>query len=170
MPKLGGPEAGVMLVIDFSEASKWIERPNHPFVAGNDLLQSIPPEAQWFCKLDALWGYYQIPLDEESMDITRLIHELSIFEYLRVPMGLNASGDEFCRRSDDAVVGLPGVIKLINEILIYASTLDELFERTENVLKVCSERNITLSCKKMQIGKRTKIQGFDVSCLGINPT
>ena len=170
VPKPGGPEAGVRLVIDFSEANKWIERPTHPFAAGNDLLKSIPPEAQWFCKLDALWGYYQIPLDEDSMDITRFIHELGIFEYLRAPMGLNASGDEFCRRSDDAVAGLPGVIKLIDDILIYASTLDELFERTENVLKVCSERNITLSCKKMQIGKRTTFAGFDVSCLGVKPT
>ena len=122
------------------------------------MLKSIPPEAQWLCKLNALWGYYQIPLHEESMDITRFIHELGIFEYLRAPMGLNASSDEFCRRSDDAVAGLPGAFKLIDDILIYASTLDELFERTENVLKVCSERNINLSCKKMQIGKRTTLK------------
>ena len=92
------------------------------------------------------------------MDITRFIHELGIFEYLRAPMGLNASSDEFCRRSDDAVAGLPGAFKLLDDILIYASTLDELFERTENVLKVCSERNINLSCKKMQIGKRTTLK------------
>ena len=50
-------------------------------------------------------------------------------------MGLNASGDEFCARSDEAVEGLDGVVKLIDDILVYAETLEQLFERAENVLK-----------------------------------
>ena len=94
--KPGTPVLAVRLVNDFSEANKWVERPAHPFAAGNDLLKAIPRSAQFFCKLDALWGYFQIELDEDSREITTFIHELGIFEYLRAPMGLNASGDEFC--------------------------------------------------------------------------
>ena len=107
-------------------------------------------------------GYYQIPLDEWSRYITRFLYELGAFKYLRAPMGLNASGYEFCARSDGAVEGLEGVVKLIDVILIYAETLEELFERAENVLKACQERNITLSLKKLQIGTRTTFAGFDI--------
>ena len=107
-------------------------------------------------------GYYQIPLDEWSRYITRFLYELGAFRYLRAPMGLNASGYEFCARSDGAVKGLEGVVKLIDVILIYAETLKELFERAENVLKACQERNITLSLKKLQIGTRTTFAGFDI--------
>ena len=160
--KPGGIEKGVRLVIDFSEANQWIERPTHPFTPGNDLINLIPDTAKFFCKLDCLWGYYQIPLDERSRYITRFIHELGVFEYLRAPMGLNASGDEFCARSDEAVEGLDGVVKLIDDILVYADTLEQLFERAENVLKACQEKNITLSLKKLQIGTRTTFAGFDI--------
>ena len=168
--KPGGPEAGVRLVIDFSEANKWILRPTHPFKAGKDLLDEIPENAQWFCKLDAKWGYFQIPLDEDSIEITTFIHELGVFEYLRAPMGLSASGDEWCKRSDEAVAGLPGVLKLIDDILVWGSTLEELFERTQNVLQACLDKNITLSRKKLYIGKKVTFAGFVVSCLGKHPT
>ena len=40
-------------------------------------------------------GILSIELDENSREITMFIHELGIFEYLRAPMGLNASGDNF---------------------------------------------------------------------------
>ena len=40
-------------------------------------------------------------------------------------MGLNASGDKFCAGSDEAVAGLDGVVKLIDDILVYADTLDK---------------------------------------------
>ena len=120
--------------------------------------------------MDALWGYFQIELDEDSREITTFIHKLGIFEYLRAPMGLNASGDEFCRRSDEATAGLPNVIKLIDDILVWGETLEELFECTENVLRACNERNITLSRKKLHIGKCTTFAGFQVSCRGKTPT
>ena len=71
---------------------------------------------------------------------------------------------------DEAVAGLPGVLKLIDDILVWGSTLEELFERTENVLQACLDKNITLSRKKLYIGKKVTFAGFVVSCLGKHPT
>ena len=112
--------------------------------------------------MDCLWGYHQIPFDDKSRYITRFIHELGVYEYLRAPIGLKASGDEFCARSDVAVAELDGVIKLIDDIQVYAETLDELFQRAQNVLKACKEKNITFSPKKLQIGKTNTFTGFDI--------
>ena len=89
--KPDGTEKSVRLVIDFSEANQWIECPTYPFIPGNDLINLIPDTTKFF-RLDCFWGYYQIPLDEWSRYITRFLHELGAFEYLRAPMGLNASG------------------------------------------------------------------------------
>ena len=85
-------------------------------------------------KLDALWGFYQILLDEDSRHITTFICEWGTFEFCRAPMGLNCSGDEFCKRSDKALNGLEGVMKLIDDILIYAENYEQLFQRAEAVL------------------------------------
>ena len=160
----------VRLVVDNSEVNKSIRRPVHPFLAGPDQLTIIPPEAKVFCKLDALWGFYQIDLAEESRHITTFITEFGTFEFCRAPMGLNCSGDEFCRRSDDAIRGLPGVIKLVDDILVFASNYIELFERVEAVLQRCTEFNITLSRKKVEIGDKVTFAGYDVSAAGHSPT
>ena len=47
-------------------------------------------------------------------------------------MGLNACGDEFCQRTGEAMEGLQGVKKLVDDILIYAPNDEILF--TESYL------------------------------------
>ena len=167
VPKGNGKD--VRLVIDHSEVNKFIRRPTHPFTAGPDLLASIPHDATCFAKLDALWGYYQIEVAEESRYITCFITEFGTYEYCRAPMGLNSSGDEFCRRSDNAIQDLEGVLKLVDDILVFASSYEELFKRVEAVLQRCTEHNITLSKKKIEIGNVT-FAGYDVSAEGHSPT
>lgn len=168
--KPGGIKNGVRLVVDHKEANRQIERPVHPFTAGTHLLKNIPHDAIYFAKLDALWGYYQVELAEESKHITTFICERGTFEYNRAPMGLNCSGDEFCRRSDKAVAGLKGVLKLVDDILIYGTSYKQLFERVESVLQRCVDHGITLSKKKIEIGTKVTFAGFDVSSEGITPT
>ena len=92
------------------------------------------------------------------------------FEFLRAPQGLNASGDEFCRRSDDAIRGLEGTLKLVDDILVFASTKEELYTRVEAVLQRCTEKNITISKKKLELGKKVTFAGFEVSADGVQPT
>ena len=168
--KPGGVKNGLRLVVDHKEANKQIDRPIHPFVAGTQLLKSIPHNAVYFAKLDALWGYYQIELAEESKHITTFVCEWGTFEYNRAPMGLNCSGDAFCRRSDEALSGIKGVLKLVDDILVYGSSYDQLFQRVEEVLQRCVDHGITLSKKKIEIGTKVTFAGFDVSSEGISPT
>ena len=113
----------------------------------------IPPDATYFAKFDALWGYYQIQLHEDSRHITTFIHQMGTFEFCRAPMGLNASGDEWCKRSDTALQGLEGILKLVDDILIFAPSYEQLFKRIEAVLQRCQKHNITLSRKKIEIGE-----------------
>ena len=60
------PNGGARLVVDLSYLNSFIERPVHPFVAGTDLIKNLDPTSRVFCKLDAVLGYYQIPLDDDS--------------------------------------------------------------------------------------------------------
>ena len=48
-------------------------------------------------------------------------------------MGLTSSGDEFCARTDKALAGIPGVHKLVDDILVYGQDADELMDRIEEV-------------------------------------
>ena len=63
VPKADG---GVRMVTDFTNLNKSIDRPVHPFPSSADIMQSIPPDANFFAKLDAVHGYFKISLHEES--------------------------------------------------------------------------------------------------------
>ena len=163
------PNGGARLVVDLSYLNSFIERPIHPFVAGVDLLKNLDPNSKVFCKLDAVLGYYQIPLHEDSKKYFTFLLASGRYRYLRAPMGCSASSDEWCKRSDAALSGIPGVHKLVDDILIEAKDYNQLFERIETVLNRCLDSNITISLKKMQVGQSVIFAGFNISSDGIHP-
>ena len=80
------PNGGARLVVDLSYLNSFIERPVHPFVAGTDLLKNLDPNSKVFCKLDAVLGYYQIPLDQDSKKLFTFLLASGRYRYLRAPM------------------------------------------------------------------------------------
>ena len=56
-------------------------------------------------KLDAIHGYFQLALENESSLLTMFLLPTGRYRYLRAPMGLSSSSDEWCRQSDWAIEG-----------------------------------------------------------------
>jgi hypothetical protein len=77
------------------DINSFINRTVHPFPSPRDVVKNIKPESQWFCSLDALSGYYQIQLDEESSFLTTFLSPQGRFRFLRAPMGMKNSSDIF---------------------------------------------------------------------------
>ena len=109
IPKADGKR--VRLVTDFTALNKFVRRPTHPFPSTREIIEAIPPEAKLFCKLDAVHGYFQLALDEESSKLTTFLIQQGRFRYLRAPMGLNALSDAWYRQSDIIIAGLPYTMK-----------------------------------------------------------
>ena len=68
-------------------------------------------------------------------------------------MGLNTSSDEWCCHLDRIITGLSWAKKIVDDTLIWAQNLGELKERAGVVLKRCRDLNITISLKKLEMGK-----------------
>ena len=141
------------LVTDYTQLNKYVKRPVHPFPSTRDILQAIPKEAKIFAKLDAVHGYFQLALDEESSITTTFLLPQGKFRYLRAPMGLNASSDEWCCHSDRIIEGFPWARKIVDDTLIWAENLDILKDRIIKVLDRCREYNVTISKKKLRLEK-----------------
>ena len=157
------------LVVDYTGLNKWVKRPVHTFPSSKDILDRIPAGSTVFCKLDCVQGYHQIELDEESSRMTTSLLPNGRFMFTRTPMGLNASLDGWCRRSDEAVQGIEGVQKIVDDILVCGSSMDELLERVRQVLTRCREHNLTISKKKFYIGDEVKFAGHRIAKDGIRP-
>ncbi len=165
VPKPGG--RGVQLVTDSSPFNPYIERPIHPFPSPDIVFQSVEKDSRWFAKLDALHGYYQIPLAPECQKLTAFLLPQGRFYYKVALMGLNPSGDLWCCKCDEPVVGPPGVLKLVYDILIHSPSLVELRGRIRHVLQRCRAHGIVLN--KFKIGCQVHFAGHNVTNGGIRP-
>ena len=163
------PDGDVRPIIYLVHLNKFIERPVHPFPTPRDIIAQIPGMSKYFAVFDAKSGYWQIALDEESKPLTTFINEWGCYRYLRAPMGLTSSGDEFCARTDNALAGIPGVFKLVDDILMLGDSVEQLLDRVKAVFKRCEEHGITLSETKYQVGREVKFAGYLVSDKGTKP-
>ena len=84
-------------------------------------------------------------------------------------MGLSPSGDWFCKRTDDALAGLDGVVKLVDDILVSAPTKEALYTRVRAVLDRCRSHGITLSKKKLSVGQSVEFAGHTIDADGVRP-
>ena len=132
-------------------------------------MQSISSDARVFAKMDAVHGYFQLALDEASSYVTTFLLPSGRYRYLRAPMGLSASSDEWCRRSDVIVSGLPWAKKIVDDTLIWAPNWDTLHERCQVVLARCRKFGITISLRKLELGTEIPFAGHIVSDTGIRP-
>ena len=145
-----------------------VNRPVHPFPSTRDILQAIPHDTVYFLQMDAVHGYFQLALSEDSSLLTTFLLQHGKFRYLRAPMGLNASSDKWCCHSDRIVTGLPWAKKIVDDTIIWAPTLEELQERATIILERCRDLNITISLKKLEHGKEITFTGHIISQAGIS--
>jgi hypothetical protein len=157
------------LVTDYTALNRYVTQPVHPFPSPVDVMRLIKPESKVFAKLDAYSGYFQIPLEPESSLMTTFILPSGKYRYTRAPMGLNASSDEFCRRTDEALAGVEGVVKVVDDILVQAEDYGQLEERLKQVLERCRAARITLTKGKFYVGEEVKFAGFIIMGMGIKP-
>ena len=126
----------------------------------------------FFCKTRryyATLGYFQLALDEESSYLTTFLIPSGRYRYLRAPMGLSSSSDKWCRCSDFVIEGCEFAKKIVDDILIWAPSLDKLEQRIIQILERCATINVTISKKKFTIGTEIPFARFLISDNGIKP-
>ena len=135
----------------------------NPFSSATEIMQSIPEDAKFFAKLDAVHGYFQLALDEESSYLTTFLIPSGRYRYLRAPMGLSSSSDEWCRYSDFVIESCEFAKKIVDNILIWAPSLEQLEKCITQILDRCATINVTISKKKFAIGTEIPFSGFLIS-------
>ena len=91
------------------------------------------------------------------------------YRYLRAPMGLSSSSDEWCQHFDRVVEGLPWKKKIVDDILIWAPDLYTLESRLDTFLNRCLNINVTICKSKFEIGNKLHFSGFLFNQDGVHP-
>jgi len=154
------PNGKVRLVTNFTRLNRYVKRPVHTFPCADEIRQRIPAGSRFFAKLDATMGYYQIPLAEESRHYTTFLLPLGKFRYKRGPMGLRSTNDVFCEKTAPAIRDVESAQKIVDDTLICASSVEELFSRIRKFLSNCRDMNIGISLRKLEVGSAIDFAGF----------
>ena len=160
-------DGGVRICVDLTKLNKFVKRPLHPLSTPREAVSSIPVNSRIFSTLDAKSGYWQLPLQESSQHLTTFITPWGRFKFLRAPMGLVSTGDEYCRRGDLALQGLDNIVKVVDDILVYDETLEDHADRLRAVLTHCRQHGITINEKKFRCAQdEVLFCGFSLSSAG----
>lgn len=145
------PNGKLRICLDPRNLNQAIKRPYYPYPTFDDLRSKVAG-AQIFSKLDASSSYWTICLDSESSDLCTFNTPFGRYKFLRLPYGINSSGEIFHRTMNEFFSDLPGVIIFVDDILVYGSNQTEHNARLESVFKRATEVNLKFNKSKCQFG------------------
>ena len=124
-----------------------------------------------FTKLDMSQAYLQLPLDEESKDLTTVNTQKGLFRYTRLPFGISSSPAIFQRTMDNVLQGLTNVVVYLDDILITGNTEEEHLDNLEKVLQRLKSAGLRLKENKCVFQEKiVKYLGYKIDATGLHPT
>ena len=89
--------------------------------------------AKFLSKLDAIYGYWQIPLDKDSQLLTTFNSPFDRYCFQQMPFGIKSAQEVFQKRITQVFGDLPGVETDIDDILVWELQKQNMM----NALKLC---------------------------------
>ena len=101
-----------------------------------------------FSKLDLRQAFLQLELEEDSRYITTFSSHIGLFRFKRLSFGLSVSSEIFQTTISQLLSGIPGVINLCDDILIYGASVDDHNKSLLAVVKKLADSGLTLHKSK----------------------
>ena len=147
------PNGGVCICVDLTKLNKYVKRPIHHGPNPNEVVSDIPPGKKYFTTMDALKGYWQIPIAEDAQPLTTFITPWGRYKFCRAPMDLSSTGDKYNLFMDAAFDGIKDMKKIIDDILTYDASFSNNVAIVRQLLQWCSLHCISIAQKKFVFAK-----------------
>lgn len=124
--------------------------------------------AKYFTIMDALKGFWQLPLAEESRDLTGFVVNCGGYaqwRWCRLAMGLKGSPGVWQSVMDETFKEAINqyVMIYIDDLIVFSKTFDEHEMHLRSILRMAAEVNLSFSLKKCKIGyPQLRILGYMV--------
>jgi hypothetical protein len=137
----------IRITVDYRELNKWLVGTIFPNKTSFEAVRSIPPGMNYFTMVDGLKGYQMIPIDEESMALTTFSTLFGLFQYTRLPMGINHSRHSFGSRYYQVFGDLP-IASCVEDMCVYATTYPEMLDLSRQIMERADKHNVSFNAKK----------------------
>ena len=156
--------------IDYRMVNEKTLKDVYPLPRIDDMLAALAGK-KYFTSLDAASGYWQIPMDPQSIPITAFICHEGLFEFVVMPFGLTNAPATFQRMMNVILGDLlwHKCFVYLDDILVFGSTFEEHFQNLKEVLQRMQAAGLLLKKKKCFFGLSSLVfLGFIVSKDGIS--
>ncbi|UYV72493.1 K02A2.6-like [Cordylochernes scorpioides] len=134
-----------------------------------ELLHEIP-KAKYYTVLDVKSAYWHIPVAKECRDLLVMTTPFGKFRYNRLPFGLKISAQIFVEKMTNIFRDSFQNITYVDDLLIYADTIQEHNKKLKGILEKAKEKNIKFDLTKAQIClTKVRFLGHVISQNGIDP-
>ena len=165
------PKSGdqVRICVDMTKLNENVRRERHILPSVEQTL-GLLGGAQYFSKLDANSGFWQIPLDHASSLLTTFITPFGRFRFNRLPFGITSAPEHFQRRMSTIMSGLSGVVCHTDDVLVYGRSREEHDQNLRNALKRIEKAGLTLNKDKCKFSQQqVKFLGQVIDGSGVSP-
>ena len=154
-------------VLDYRGVNNELKQVEWPLLTFDAILMAIgAAKANYFLSMDLIAGFHQIPLDEESREMTAFTVGHQKYQYRRMPMGTSVSPAEFQKRMAYMLGDMFGeeALPYVDDILGFARTPEELVEVFHKILYRARQAGIKLHPDKLSfLSKNFEFLGHYVS-------
>jgi hypothetical protein len=169
VPKKDG---SVRLCIDYRKVNEVTVKDPFPLAHIEDIIYNLEG-AKVFSGLDLNAGYWQIPLEESSKEVSAFITPWGQFEFNRMPFGLCNAASSFTRMMDEVFHDFIGkfIYVYIDDILIFSKSIQEHKEHINKVFQRLKEFNLSIKLEKCKFCRSsTEFLGHVIGKDGIKPS
>lgn len=164
-------DGGNRMCIDFRALNRITKKDKYPLPLIDDQIDRLGGY-KYFITLDLASGYYQVPINKDSIEKTGFVTPDGHYEFLRMPFGLTNAPSVFQRLMNFVLGDLryQTALVYIDDIIIPANSFEQGVERLTVVLDKLREHNLTLKLSKCFFFK-TSIDylGREISEAGVRP-
>ena len=161
------PSGQVRICVDLKRLNECVQREFHPLPHVEETLAQLTG-AQVFTKLDTNSGFWQIPLASKSRMLTTFITPFGRYCFHKLPFGITSAPKLFQCRMNSMLSELPGVLCLMDDVLIFGKNQTEHDAHLEAVLKQIESAGVTLNPNKCEFSKsELKFLGHIINNQGV---
>ena len=108
--------------------------------------------AHTLSKIDLVKAYNQVPICEMTARLCTITTHQGLYKFKRLPFGVNVAAIRFQRLVSELLNGIPGVVALLDDILISGENIEQHNVRLNEVLARLSAAGLRVHREKSVIG------------------
>jgi hypothetical protein len=158
----------IRVCVDFRQLNKVTIPNNYPIPRIAEILQKA--RGKIFSSIDLKDAFYQIPMEDESAELTAVQTTSNTYQFKRMPMGLRNASATFQRLMDEILRGMEYAVGYIDDILVFSNNRTEHLKHINEIMKRLTEFGMTINGQKSKfLCDKITFLGFEISESGYRP-